>query len=55
VSFITVNLAQGKNEAWITHRTGHRSSPPARLHRATHTALQGRVDVTKQILKATGY
>jgi integrase len=25
-SFITVNLALGKNEAWITDRTGHRSS-----------------------------
>lgn len=25
-SFVTVNLALGKNEAWITDRTGHRSS-----------------------------
>ena len=25
-SFVTVNLALGKSEAWITDRTGHRSS-----------------------------
>jgi excisionase family DNA binding protein len=25
-SFVTINLAIGKNEAWITDRTGHRSS-----------------------------
>lgn len=25
-SFVTVNLALGKTEAWITDRTGHRSS-----------------------------
>ena len=38
-SFITVNLAAGKTEAWITDRTGHKSSVmvyaykrPARSH-----------------------
>jgi hypothetical protein len=25
-TFVTVNLALGKNEAWITDRTGHQSS-----------------------------
>lgn len=25
-SFVTVNLALGKSEAWITDRTGHKSS-----------------------------
>lgn len=25
-SFITINLAQGKSESWVTTRTGHKSS-----------------------------
>lgn len=41
-SFVTVNLALGKTEAWITDRTGHRSSQMVYLYKRsarTHTDL----------------
>jgi len=38
-SLITVNLALGKTEAWITDRTGHRSSQMIYTYkRAVHSA-----------------
>lgn len=42
-SFVTVNLASGRSEAWITDRTGHRSSQMIyRYKRAarTHAELE---------------
>jgi len=41
-SFVTINLAIGKNEAWITDRTGHRSSQMIYRYKRqarTHTEL----------------
>lgn len=41
-SFVTVNLALGKSEAWITDRTGHKSSQMVALYKRaarTHTEL----------------
>ena len=40
-TFITINLANGKSEKWITDRTGHRSSDMIRRYdRQARTAAE---------------